>query len=76
MPQHSTGNSLGPAATPDQTATLSFVIPPAPACRGSEADLSRRAVEGSAVPRASHGNVYRQSGETFPKTQTKAKETL
>src|SRR6201987_1997940 len=28
---------------------LLFVIPPAPACRGSEADLSRRAVEESAV---------------------------
>src|ERR1700751_4912854 len=28
---------------------LLFVIPPAPGCRGSEADLSRRAVEESAV---------------------------
>src|SRR5579859_5318411 len=37
---------------------LLFVIPPAPACCGSEADLSRRAVEESAVLRTLRGNVF------------------
>src|SRR5271156_5908731 len=37
------------ATTMKERTTLNFVIPPAPACRGSVADLSRRAVEGPAV---------------------------
>src|ERR1700751_1970213 len=36
---------------------LLFVIPPAPACRGSEADLSRRAVEESAVRHSGAPNL-------------------
>jgi hypothetical protein len=44
---------LGPATTLYGTKALSLVIPPAPACRGSEA-------EGSAVPRTFRGNVFRQ----------------
>jgi hypothetical protein len=53
--------SLRPATTLYRTVALSFVIPPAPVCRGSEADLSGLAVEGSAVPRNFLGNVFRQS---------------
>jgi hypothetical protein len=58
----------GPATTFHGIATLSFVIPPAPACRGSEADLSRRAVEGPAVPRTLPGNVFRHTVPGFPAT--------
>jgi hypothetical protein len=36
---------------------LLFVIPPAPACRGSAADLSRRAVEESAVRHSGAPNL-------------------
>jgi hypothetical protein len=46
---------LGPATTLYLTVALSFVIP-------SEA-------EGSAVPRTSLGNVFRQSVPGFPATQ-------
>ena len=59
---------LGPATTSDRVVALSFVIPRAPACRGSEADLSRlprlavgRGVEGSAVPRTFRGNAFRDA---------------
>ncbi len=46
--------SVYPSVTAAEvSAALLFVIPPAPACRGSAADLSRRAVEGPAV-RLSH----------------------
>ena len=45
---------FGPATTLYETVALSFVIP-------SEADLSRRAVEGSVVPRTFRGNAFRPS---------------
>jgi hypothetical protein len=48
-------NRLGPATTVHATVALSFVIP-------SEADLSRRAVGRSAVPRTLPG-----SAEFYPK---------
>src|ERR1700751_1057273 len=53
-------NALRPATAFHGNAPSSFVTPPAPARRGSVADLSRRAVEGSAAPRTFTGNVFRQ----------------
>jgi hypothetical protein len=46
-------NAFCPVTALHATVSLSFVIP-------SEADLSRRAVEGSAVPRTLPGYVFRQ----------------
>ena len=43
-------DSLGHWRIVHGSATPHFVTPPAPVCRGSAADLSRRAVEGPAVP--------------------------